>query len=87
VATMTLQDQTRCMNQFMRARNPTGAFVKADLLAAVQATDSWIDTNAAAFNSALPTAVRNGMTSAQKTELFCYVAMRRAGLLHAEEDG
>lgn len=87
MATMSATDQQRCMNQYMRERNATGNFVKADLLAAVQATDSWIDSNAASFNAALPAAVRNGMSAAQKTELFCYVARRRAGLLHADEDG
>lgn len=64
-----------------------GALTKADLRAAVDATDQWIDDNASAFNTALPLAARTNLTAAQKTFLFCYVALRRAGRLRAEEDG
>jgi hypothetical protein len=60
--------------------------LKADLRAAVDATDTWIDSQAASFNAALPTAFRNNATLTQKTLLFCFVAMRRAGLFRAEED-
>ena len=59
---------------------------KTDLRAAVDATDDWIDANQASFNSALPVAFRTNATLAQKTLLFCFVAMRRANLMRAEED-
>lgn len=62
-------------------------FAKPDLDAAIAATDDWIDTNSAAFNTALPTAFKNGATALQKTVLFCVVALRRAGLLKVSEDG
>lgn len=61
-------DQTSC------------SITKAQLLAAVDATDQWIDDNAAAFNTALPVAARTNLTLEQKTLLFCFVALRRAGL-------
>lgn len=70
-------------------RNWTGTLTgvtKADLREAVDATDGWIDSAQASFNAALPVAFRTNATLAQKTLLFCYVAMRRAGLLRAEED-
>ena len=54
--------------------------LKADLQAAVNATDDWIDSNQASFNSALPVAFRNNATLAQKTILFCAVAMMRVSL-------
>ena len=54
---------------------------KADLKAAVDATDDWIDSNQASFNNALPTAAKNNLNLTQKTLLFCYVAMKRAGIL------
>lgn len=66
--------------------------VKADVRAAVDATDAWIDSASAAaapstgYNSALPQPFRSAATSDQKTVLFCYVAMRRAGLLPTEGD-
>ena len=50
---------------------------KADLLAAVDATDVWIDDNAGSFNSALPVAARTSLTATQKTLLFCCVALMR----------
>jgi hypothetical protein len=59
---------------------------KSELRAAIDATDQWIDDNQASFNTALPQPFRGAATTPQKTFLFCYVAMRRAGLLRAEED-
>jgi hypothetical protein len=54
---------------------------KADLKAAVDATDTWIDSNQTSFNNALPAAARNTLSQTQKTLLFCYVALKRAGIL------
>lgn len=65
---------------------PSGV-TKADLRAAVDATDDWIEANAASYNSALPATFRTSATLPQKTFLFAYVALRRAGLLRAQEDG
>lgn len=53
-------------------------FTKPDLLAAIDATDAWIDANAAVYNAALPQPFRGSATPLQKTLLFCYVAIRRA---------
>ena len=86
---MTVLDSTnraRTAAQWMRANADAAGFTKTDLRAAVDATDTWIDGNAAAFNAALPAAFRTAASQQQKTLLFCYVALRRAGLLHAEED-
>lgn len=54
------------------------ALTKAQLQAAIDATDQWIDDNASAFNSALPTAARTTLTAQQKLDLFLRVARRRA---------
>lgn len=54
---------------------------KADLKAAVDATDDWIEANQTSFNNALPTAAKNNLSLTQKTLIFCYVAMKRAGIL------
>lgn len=81
-------DRARTTNQWMRDSTTTLAVcTKADLRAALNATDQWIEDNQTSFNTALPATFRNNATLAQKTLLFCYVALRRAGLLHAEEDG
>ncbi len=55
------------------------AITKADLRAAIDATDAWIEANAAAYNTALPAAARAGLNAQEKTVLFCVVALRRAG--------
>ncbi len=54
---------------------------KSDLRAAIDATDAWIDLNAAAFNLALPPAARTNLSQTQKTLLFCFVASKRAGIM------
>jgi hypothetical protein len=50
---------------------------KADLRAAVNAADAWVDSNSASYNSALPLAARNGLTSNQKTLLLVAVILMR----------
>lgn len=50
---------------------------KSDLRAAVDATDAWIDANAASFNTSLPLPARTNLTQKQKVELFLFVATRR----------
>ena len=50
---------------------------KADLRAAVDATDQWIEDNQASFNNALPTAAKTALTAKQKVRLFLAVAQKR----------
>lgn len=87
MAVLSDTDRFRTSAQFIRAALGSTSLLKADILAAVNATDSWIDSNQASYNSALPVPFRTTATLIQKTLLFCYVAMRRAGILHATEDG
>jgi hypothetical protein len=93
---MALLDDTnriRTWAQFLRSSlgSPTGV-TKADVRAAVDATDAWIESASAAaapstgYNSSLPQPFRGAASPEQKTLLFCYVAMRRAGLLKTEAD-
>jgi hypothetical protein len=86
MAVLDATNRLRTGYQWMRDNTGVCAFTKTDLAAAVNATDDWIDTNQAAFNTALPANFKNNATLTQKTLLFCYVAMRRAGILHARED-
>jgi hypothetical protein len=87
MAAMGESDRARCAAQFARDNTEPTSITKADLRAALNAADDWIEANAAAYNSALPQPARSALSSTQKTLLFVYVAMRRRGLLHAEEDG
>jgi hypothetical protein len=88
VAVLDATNRARIIAQWMRDQTESLVGVtKADLRAAVDATDSWIDSNQTSFNNALPAAAKTNLSLTQKTLLFCYVAMRRAGRLRAEEDG
>lgn len=53
--------------------------LKGDILAAVNALDSFFDTNAAAINSAIPLPARTALTTAQKSRLVRYVIAKRYG--------
>lgn len=64
-----------------RVKSAFGGCLKADLRAAVDATDTWIDTNTAAYVAALPLPSRTALSANEKTLVFCYVALKRAGLL------
>lgn len=79
-------DRVAVWRWFMRRTSGGGTFTKAELKAAVDAADVWCDSNAASFNTALPTAFRTGASAAQKTDLLCFVAQRRAGRLKTEEE-
>jgi hypothetical protein len=58
--------------------------IKADVSAALNATDQWIEDNQSSYNTALPLPFRTTANLTQKTLLFAYVAFRRAGLLKTE---
>ena len=86
MAVLPEQDRQRAAAQWMRDNLEPAGFTKAQLKAALDATDNWIQANDAAFNAALPQPFRNAATAKQKTLLFCYVAMRREGLLPTQDD-
>lgn len=82
MAVLSAQDRARIQHGLMRYL-PFGSspnVLKPDLLAAINATDDWQDTNQASYNAALPVAFRNNATQAQKTLLFCAVALMRVGI-------
>lgn len=54
-----------------------GPLTKADLRAAVNALDAYLDANAAAINAAIPQPARGALTSAQKARLLSLVVLKR----------
>lgn len=66
----------RWMSDMSSNREPT-AITKADLLAAVNAVDAWVDANQVSYNNALPVAARTTLTPQQKAQLLLYVIRRR----------
>lgn len=64
--------------EFQRAdTGALGAVSKADLRAAVNALDDFLDTNAATINSAIPQPARAELTVKQKALLLMFVIARR----------
>ncbi len=66
----------KMMESMSRANEPC-TINKTQLRAAIDAADDWADANAASFNSALPTAARNNLSSSQKARLLMLVIARR----------
>lgn len=81
MAELSAEDRARIWRGLMRywsnIREIIGSLSKDDLLAAVAATDTWIDANAASYNAAIPQPARAELTAEQKTLMFCCVALMR----------
>jgi hypothetical protein len=80
MAALSTQQRQRILQRFaerLSTRRDAFDLRRADLVAAVAATDDWIDANAASFNAALPQAARTALTASQKVELFSLVAELR----------
>ena len=80
MAELSTGDRTAIHERVMREASAERAaltLTKADLRAAVDAVDGWIDANAASFNAALPQPARSALTARQKAQLFLAVARRR----------
>lgn len=81
MAELSNEDRQRILRGLMRywsnLREQIVDVSKGDLLAAVVATDTWIDDNQASYNAALPSAAQSNLTAVQKTLLFCCVAAMR----------
>lgn len=80
MAVLSDPDRVDVWGDWMRdvsADHESCGITKADLQAAVNAADSWANSNASVYNLALPTAARNNLTSAQKARLLMYVVRKR----------
>jgi len=80
---LTLEDRARVARGLMRYWSrfwTVIAISKAELLAAVGATDDWVEDNAASYNAALPQAARSNLSLGQKTLLLCVVAIARVSI-------
>ncbi len=81
MAVLDAAARAKVWRTFMRRAFGLATFTKPELKAAADAVDDWADSNAAAFNTALPTAFRTKATAAQKSALLALVCLERAGLL------
>ena len=65
------------MQEMSAQQQAVGPITKADLRAAVDALDDFLNTNAAAINQAIPQPARSALTVPQKARLLVYVVERR----------
>lgn len=81
MAVLTDPDRAAVWAEMMREvsnqRAAFGNLSKADLRAAVNAIDDFLNTNAGALNSAIPQPARGALTTPQKALLLMYVVSRR----------
>lgn len=61
-------------------RAETCGITKADLRAAVNGLDVFLDTNATAINNAIPQPARGALSTKQKARLLMYVIQARYGV-------
>lgn len=80
MAVLSDTERAALWGEFMRTLeniSGTGAMTKADLRAAINAVDDWTDSNAAAFNAAIPQPARGLLSARQKAALLVFVTKRR----------
>lgn len=58
-------------------RSESCSITKADLRAAINGLDAYLDSNAIAINNAIPQPARGALTQKQKARLLIYVVRRR----------
>ncbi|NIV29465.1 MAG: hypothetical protein GWN58_08130 [Anaerolineae bacterium] len=84
MAQLSAEDRERIQRGLMRYWSglfeSLGDLTKQELLAAVNATDTWIDDNQVSYNTALPEPAKTELTQDQKTLMFCAVALMRVSL-------
>ena len=83
MAYLSESDRANIWAEFMRDRdeffkNDTyGNMTKADLRAAVDALDAFLEDNKVAINNSIPQPARNALTSKQKARLLVFIIERR----------
>ena len=80
MAVLTDAARAETHGRFMREETATFAAVtKADLRAAVNALDDFMEANASAINAPIPQPARAALTAAQKARLLALVVLKRWG--------
>ncbi len=76
---LTESDRFAVWARFMRENTEACNVAKAEVRAAVNTLDDWLDQNAATINAAIPLPARSGLTTAQKSRLLTLVQQARYG--------
>lgn len=79
MALMSDSDRAEVNAEFQRdgRLGACGALTKADVRAAINALDVFLNSNAAAINSAIPNPARSALTVSQKALLLVHVIQKR----------
>lgn len=80
MAVLSNADRAEAWAELMRLGNAfgsSGTLTKADLRAAVDGIDQYINDNAVAINQAIPQPARGALNAAQKAYIVEYVARKR----------
>lgn len=77
MAVLNDADRKEVWAEFMRSSGVFPGLTKAELRAAVDALDDFMNTNAAAINSAIPQPARGALTTSQKAKLLVHVVQQR----------
>lgn len=80
MAVLSTQDRADLVGDIIKSLSLTRETVNAvkdDIRAAVDAADDWANTNAAAYNSALPQPFRGAATADQKSRILEAVIVKR----------
>lgn len=77
MAVLNDTDRAEIWADWMRENHLAVTITKAELRAAFDALDSWLDTNAATINAAIPQPARGALTAKQKARLLQSVIQRR----------
>lgn len=84
MATLSEADRLKVWAHSMRGPEGIGCVLKTQLKSAVDAVDNWVESNAASYNTALPSPFQTAATTTQKYLLLMYVLMRRMNHLTVE---
>jgi hypothetical protein len=77
MAVLNESDRAEIFGDFLRTEPTALALTKAQIRAAVDAIDTWVDANAASLNTAIPQPARVTLTNAQKARLMAWVIRQR----------
>ncbi len=80
MAVLPDSDRKEIFANWMReisSRREAANIMKADLRAAFNAIDDWVDNNTSSFNTAIPLPARTSLTAKQKAELLMFVIKKR----------
>ena len=77
MAVLDNTDRAKLWADFMSSNTEVMGITKADLRAAVDAIDDWLNTNASTLNSVIPQPARGTLSTKQKAKLLVHVIEKR----------